>query len=48
LGILEDLSAKAVALIENKVSEKIKKNLTTSISLPKSEVFFDEVRATHF
>jgi hypothetical protein len=27
------------------MSEETKKNLTTSLRLPKSEVFFDEVRA---
>jgi hypothetical protein len=34
-----------LSLIYQHLSEEIKKNLTTSISLPKSEVFFNEVRA---
>jgi len=34
-----------LSLIYKYLSEEIKKNLTTSISLPKSEVFFNEVRA---
>jgi hypothetical protein len=34
-----------LSLIYQHLSEEIKKNLMTSISLPKSEVFFNEVRA---
>ena len=34
-----------LSLIYQHLREEIKKNLTTSISLPKSEVFFNEVRA---
>ena len=34
-----------LSLIYKHLSEEIKKNLMTSISLPKSEVFFNEVRA---
>jgi 2'-5' RNA ligase len=34
-----------LSLIYKQMSEETKKNLTTSLTLPKSEVFFDEVRA---
>ena len=34
-----------LSLIYQYLSEEIKKNLTTSINLPKSEVFFNEVKA---
>ncbi len=34
-----------LSLIYQSLNEEIKKNLITSIRLPKSEVFFDEVRA---
>lgn len=34
-----------LSLIYKQMSEETKKKLTTSLSLPKSEVFFDEVRA---
>ncbi len=34
-----------LSLIYQHLSEEIKKNLTTSMSLPKTEVFFNEVRA---
>jgi 2'-5' RNA ligase len=34
-----------LSLIYKQMSEETKKNLTTSLTLPKSKVFFDEVRA---